>query len=159
MGRTVKTDQRDEDQRVFLEAFADSGRFSLAAAALRAAQGKDASLRNARDIHYRWMREDPTYPARFEQARQQFAGVVHDKLTELALDGWHDFIVSAGKLVYIDNDPNKGPLLQLKRFERGVEILARAHLPEWYADRRQVEHSGEVRTIQGLLSEVPEEGA
>lgn len=140
-GRTMATAQREEDQRVFLATYAACGSFTRAAQALRAAQGKPDDT-HCRDIHYRWLREDPTYLGRFKEARAQFADVVEEELIRRAMEGDDDVIVSAGKLVYVDNDSAKGPLLRRVRSDRLLEILVKAHLPERFGERQRLEHSG-----------------
>jgi hypothetical protein len=142
-GRTHATDHRDNDQAAFLGAVAVHGTITAAARAI----GHD------RDIHYRWMREDPTYPDRFKAADEQFADTLVAEAVRRARDGCERYVVSAGRLV---TDADGAPLTEKQYSDALLALLLKSHRREMYGDRTAVEHSGEVRTIQGLLSDLPE---
>ena len=142
-GRTQATEHMEADQGAFLASFAIHGTITAAARAI----GHD------RDIHYRWLREDPSYKARFDAANEQFADGLVAEAVRRARDGCDRYVVSAGRLVVDDEGK---PLMEKQYSDALLALLLKAHRRELYGDRTAVEHSGEVRTIQGLLSEVPE---
>lgn len=158
-GRTQATDRRDAEQAAFLAAYSVHGNIQQAVAALRDAQGRPPAVPDAgghlvaRDIHYRWLREDESYRERFEAAKASFADRLETAALLRAVEGVQRHVVSAGKLVYGDDGQ---PLVELAYSDSLLALMLKAHRRELYGDRTQVEHSGEVRTIQGLLSDVPE---
>jgi hypothetical protein len=144
-GRTQQTVHMEADQAAFLAAFAVHGTITAAARQI----GHD------RDIHYRWLREDPSYRERFDAANDQFADTLVAEAVRRARDGTVRYVVSAGRLV---TDKEGEPLTEREYSDTLMALLLKSHRRGVYGDRTAVEHSGEVRTIQGLLSEVPEEG-
>ena len=145
-GRTQLTVHMEADQGAFLAAFAIHGTITTAAKQI----GHD------RDIHYRWLREDPTYEERFLAANEQFADTLVAEAVRRARDGYERYVVSAGRLV---TDKEGVPLTERQYSDTLLALLLKAHRRELYGDRTAVEHSGEVRTIQGLLSDLPNDDA
>lgn len=144
-GRTQATEHMEADQAAFLSAMAVHGTITAAAKQI----GHD------RDIHYRWLREDTTYRERFDAANDQFADTLVAEAVRRARDGCDRYVVSAGRLVTtVDGEP----LTERQYSDTLLALLLKAHRRELYGDRQQVEHSGEVRTIQGLLSDLPPDG-
>lgn len=67
--QTVTSEKRQVLQSAFLAAYSAAGSISEAA--------KVAGC--SRETHYRWMREDPTYPARFQTAFEESADSLEDE--------------------------------------------------------------------------------
>src|ERR1041385_7945785 len=135
MGRTVKTDRRDADQRAFLAAFAVHGVITTAAEAID----------HDRDIHYRWLDEDPTYEERFEAAKEAFADQLEAEARRRAVEGVKDYVVSAGRLVYVDDPENPGtpiPLVRQVYSDTLLLAMLKAHRPDKYKDRASHEITG-----------------
>jgi hypothetical protein len=79
-------------QTKFLAAFAACGRILSAS---RAAQVHRSS-------HYVWMRNDPTYPARFKAARQWAGTMLQDEAVERAVHGMRRPTLYKGRAVRIN---------------------------------------------------------
>lgn len=145
-GHTQATVHMEADQAAFLAAFTVHGTITAAATQI----GHD------RDIHYRWLREDPDYRERFAGAREGFADKLEAEALRRAHDGVDRIRFSAGKVIRREDGT---PWIEKEFSDTLLLAMLKAHRRELYGDRTAVEHSGEVRTIQGLLSEVPDDGA
>jgi len=80
-------------------------------------------LKIDRRTHYRWLRQDPRYAARFEKAREAVADSIEDELIRRARDGWQEPVFNHGT----------GEVMgHIQRFDsRLMEVAARA----WLKDR------------------------
>lgn len=105
-----------------------------------------------RTTHYDWLKEDPAYREQFELAEEEAADRLESEARRRAEEGFDEYVVSGGKLIYGDDGT---PLLQRRYSDALMALLLKAHKPDKYRDRQQVEHSGEVRTVQALLSDLP----
>ena len=143
---TLAGETREAHQEAFLAAFRVHGTITAAA--------KQVELQ--RDVHYRWLKEDPGYPERFEDAKGAFADRLVAESVRRAVEGTERYVVSAGRLV---TDKEGEPLTERQYSDTLLALLLRGHRPEVYGDRQKIEHSGEVRTIQQLLSDLPQEVA
>jgi hypothetical protein len=76
-------------QSAFLEAFRDTG--TLAGAARTAGV--------SRSSHYRWIRENPEYRAKFEEANEEAADALEQEARRRALDGVEEPVFYRGERV------------------------------------------------------------
>ncbi len=143
-GRTLKTDRMEAEQAAFLAAFAVHGNVQRAVDAVRTAQGKPPGQHDAeghlvaRDIHYRWLREDEDYAERFQAAKEDFADRLETEARRRAIDGVERYVVSAGKLVYGED----GPLVERVYSDSLLSQMLKAHRRELYGDRSTHEVTG-----------------
>ncbi len=135
-------------QSAFLAAFAISGRVGQAAKAARI----------ERTIHYRWLKEDPAYPALFAEARAKAVDAWEDECIRRANEGVFEPNTHQGAFVYpikgYEVDPETGlpmlsrpiygkkPLGVMKLSDRLLEFLLKGAKPETYRDRGTVELTG-----------------
>ncbi|HTR37147.1 MAG TPA: hypothetical protein VMH80_14680 [Bryobacteraceae bacterium] len=82
-------------QRQFLEAFA------VCCSVQKAARWAGVH----RQTHYDWLDEDPTYPARFEEARRRAGQTLEDEAVRRAVEGVRRPVLYRGKQVYIQGEP------------------------------------------------------
>jgi hypothetical protein len=118
--------QRIQRQTKFLAAFAACGRV---VAASRAAQVHRSS-------HYVWMRNDPTYPARFNAARERAGTMLRDEAVERAMHGMRIPVLYKGRPVRI----NGKVLYESVYSERLLIHLLEVLLPEQFG--RRIAHAG-----------------
>ena len=76
-------------QSRFLAAFGGMGNINKASRAAKI----------GRTTHYWWLKTDPTYPARFEEARQRAIGTLADEAVRRARDGFKRLVLYKGKPV------------------------------------------------------------
>ena len=115
---------RDRQER-FLAAFAECGSVLLAARWARV----------HRQSHYFWMHEDPTYPARFEDARIRAARSLEDEAVRRAKHGTAKPVLHKGKQVYVDGEP----LYEHQHSDALLMFLLRAYDREKFGDRQVLE--------------------
>jgi hypothetical protein len=114
----------------------------------------------ARRAHYDWQRQDPDYPARFEQAYQESNHALEDSAVERAMIGVYEPNVFQGKFVYPEREvvipakdgypervelrpiPGARPLGVYKRSEMLHALLLRGRMRERYGNFGTVEVSG-----------------
>ena len=87
-----------------------------------------------RTTHYVWMREDPTYRARFEEARQQAVQGLEDEAVRRAWHGVRKPVLYKGKQVYIQGEP----LYETEYSDALLIILLKANDPERFGDRQRI---------------------
>src|ERR1044071_5503839 len=138
--------QADARKRAFLEAF------RLNANVSGAARAADID----RSTPYGWAKDDPEFKAAMEAAEQEAADRLEAEAFRRAHDGVDEYVTSGGKLI---RDDDGLPLLHRRYSDQLMITLLKAHRPERFKDRQQVEHAGEVRTIRQLLSELPDADA
>lgn len=134
-------------QSAFLAAFALCGRISKAA---------DAAG-HERDLHYRWLKDDPDYPALFAEAKARAVDAFEDEAKRRAVEGVFEPTTHQGAFVYPvigyrrdakgRFDPtkpihSKTPYGVMKLSDRLLEFLLRGAKPETYREARTVEISG-----------------
>lgn len=124
-------------RKAFLQAFKVNGNVSEAA--------RVAGIR--RETVYRWLDSNAEFKAAFDEAEQEAVDQVERVAHELATGVHAKPVVSAGKLVTHE------PIYS----ERMIELILKARRPDRYKDKREVEHSGEIRSVQALLSDIPAE--
>lgn len=106
-----------------------------------------------RSTPYHWATDDPEFKAAWDVAEQEAIDRLEAEAWRRAVDGVEEYVTSGGRLL---RDDDGSPLLQRRHSDTLMTTLLKAHRPEKYKERREVEHSGEIRTIQGLLSDLPE---
>ena len=127
--------QKDRQER-FLAAFGACGSVRLASRWARV----------HRQTHYFWLREDPTYPARFEEARRRAAQELEDEAVRRAHEGVRKPVLYKGKPVRIH-----GEILYETEYSDQLLIrLLEAHNPERY---RRRDENRELREVWELHPE------
>jgi hypothetical protein len=74
-------------------------RFLKAFARLGSVTGAAKAARCHRTLHYQWLREDPEYPRRYAEAREQAVDGLEDEAIRRARDGVEEPVYQGGKLV------------------------------------------------------------
>jgi hypothetical protein len=110
-----------------------------------------------RDSHYRWLKEDPTYKARFDEAITRSTRILEDKAMELALEGVSRPDLHNGKAVYIegcklygreyDSQMIRFLLSALDREKYGERKVVEIKLEDWDGDIKKLS----AKTIKGLI--------
>jgi hypothetical protein len=110
-----------------------------------------------RQMHYRWLREDPEYPALFNAAHEEATQGLEDDAVERARQGTEEPVIYKGSLCYafridangqIMRAPDGMPLFEkepLKRRKRSDSLLIellRANRPQKFRSNASVEISG-----------------
>ena len=116
--------QSDKDlhQKLFLESFERSCSVQKAA--------KWAGIH--RQTHYDWLREDPSYPARFAQARERAAQSLEDEAVSRAMEGVQRPVFHRGQQVLVEGEP-----VYKIVYSDGLLIrLLEAHNPERFGRQR-----------------------
>jgi hypothetical protein len=143
-----KKRNRISRQSAFLAAYGITGRLAHAAAACKI----------ERDMHYRWLANDPEYPALFEAAKARAVQSWEDEAVRRAVEGVFEPNKFKGEFVYPvvgyevdavtglpDRDRpifGKKPLGVMKHSDGLLEFLLRGGKPETYRDRGSVEVTG-----------------
>ena len=121
--RTRDQTGRAQAQKRFLACFA--GCCNL----LRAAR----AAKVARSLHYRWLREDPTYPARFREAQQLGVRMLEDHAVKLAFEGTKRLVTYKGRPV---KDPETGGWLYETTFDgQMVQFLLKNYDRKRFGDK------------------------
>jgi hypothetical protein len=139
---TVAQSNMRESQERFLEALPRlQGNISLAA--------HQASV--ARRSHYDWLRRDPTYRARYQEALEQARDRLRGEIHRRAVVGWDE----PWKLV--NQGDGEVRVINRRRYSDRILLrLAEAHLPEFRRklDVRVVEREMEGMSDEELMEEV-----
>jgi hypothetical protein len=114
--------QRDRQER-FLAAFAACG------SVLRASRW----ARVHRQTHYFWLREDPTYSARFDEARRRAAQELEDEAVRRAMEGIRRPVIYRGKQVFVEGQP----LFETRYSDQLLIRLLEANNPERFGRRHE----------------------
>ena len=145
-------------QTAFLAAFAECACITRAAEAAKV----------ARASHYKWLRDDPEYPARFEEARTQSVDVLIAEATRRAKDGTERLKFHQGELIRIplldadgapvidpeSGEPRMTPYVERQYSDTMLIFLLKAADPTRFNDRLMVESQ---QTIQHSGTPSPEE--
>ena len=106
----------------------------LAAFAVSCSVQKAARCANIhRQTHYDWLREDATYPSRFEEARQRAAQMLEDEAVRRAVHGVRRPVLYRGKQVHLRGEP----LYQIAYSDELLIRLLEAWKPEKYGRRNE----------------------
>jgi hypothetical protein len=120
----TRTRSEEATQARFLAAFAECGN------TVRACRWSRVS----RQMHYRWMKVDPTYPARFAEAKRRAIDRLEDEMVRRGHEGTRKPVLYKGKPVYIH-----GEMLFETEFSDNMLALAlKANLPEKYRERHEI---------------------
>jgi len=119
MGKSAKL--RSAKKEAFLVAYSEIGVVS------RAAEAANVD----RNMHWRWLRDDPEYPARFVAAHGQACDALETEARRRAIEGWEEPVYQGGQLVGTKR----------RYSDTMLAMLLNANLPEKYG-RNRVEHSG-----------------
>jgi hypothetical protein len=142
---------------IFLAAFSEIGVVKYAAIASKI----------DRKNHYRWMREDPEYPARFRQALTMATETAEDEMRRRALIGVYEPNIFQGRFVYPQEEveiepavldrkgrvitpartewrdrPGAKPLGIYRKSDQMLLAWLRAYKPERYRPAQSVEVTG-----------------
>ena len=123
----------------FLAAFAVTASISAAALACKI----------DRRLHYRWLKEDPDYPARFNEVRDEAAQMLEDEAVRRANEGVAEPVVYQGALCFetridakgVEKKTNK-PLVIRRYADALLMFLLRGMRPEKYRERFSAELTG-----------------
>jgi hypothetical protein len=126
---TLAGEMREIHQEAFLVAFCVHGTLTAAA----------AQIKQDRRVHYRWLKEDPTYPERFKTAKEAFADKLESEALRRAHDGVDRVRFSAGKILV---RPDGTAWVEKEFSDTLLLAMLKAHRRELYGDRASLEHSG-----------------
>ena len=94
----------------------------------------------SRQAHYNWLNQDPTYPPRFENAKQRAAQTLEDEAIRRAHDGTRKPVFHKGKIVgYVQ-----------EYSDSLMQTLLKASNRAKFGDRTQVELGGDI-TVKRLI--------
>jgi hypothetical protein len=134
--------RQDMNQIKFLAAFSVSGSI------IEACRWSGTS----RESHFRWMRDDPTYPPRFAEAEKQSTRTLEDEAVRRAKNGIEEPILYKGKPVYVQGQP----LTKLTYDTTSLWKLLEARAPEKYKRDSKIDISVQTQAdrIGAKLAEV-----
>jgi hypothetical protein len=105
-----------------------------------------------RQTHYRWMRDDPTYPARYREAQQHGIRALEDHAVKLEHEGVRRLVTYKGKPV---KDPVTGGWLYETQCDTQlIMFLLKAYDPQRFGDKI---HATFDANWSGNLEDLPEE--
>lgn len=149
---------REAKQSIFLAAYSVASTVSAAADAARI----------DRKLHYAWMKEDPTYPERFELAHEEGTQALEAEARRRALQGMRRFKFHKGELIKVpllddeghpvsddDGKPVMVPYFEEERSDLLLIFLLKASRPEVYRDhfKGEIQHSGQLGVqVSGVLA-------
>jgi hypothetical protein len=120
--------------------------FKLTASITKAA----AAAKCERGLHYRWLAEDPTYAAKFEDAKEEAAQTLEDEAIRRAHEGVSEPLVYQGSFGYSRKWSKKKkdwvygrkPLVIQKYSDALMIFLLKGFRPDKYRERGSVEVTG-----------------
>jgi hypothetical protein len=122
---------RSRHQRAFLAAYVTNGNISRSATAAGVGRGQ----------HYDWLKDDPSYRPRFEDAEEQAADLLEMEARRRAIAGLRRYKFDRnGKALA---SPETGEAYyELEYSDMLLMQLLKANRPEKFRERQSVEHSG-----------------
>ncbi|MFT9366503.1 MULTISPECIES: hypothetical protein [Gluconobacter] len=91
---------------------------------------------------YKWREADPEFARAWEDAIDEATDALEAEARRRALDGHEEYVISMGQIV---RDPETGkPLMQRKFSDSLTTLLLKAHRPEKYRERHDVQQSGAI---------------
>jgi hypothetical protein len=103
-------------------------------------------------MHYEWLRDDPTYSARFKEAMQVGIRMLEDHAVKLAHEGVRRLVTYKGKPV---KDPETGGWLYEYEYDgQMVQFLLKAYDPKRFGDKLKTTFDA---NWSGNLEDLPEE--
>lgn len=133
-GQRLTSEEKRKAQDKFLKTFANTA--NLRAAAMQA--GVD------RKTIYTWLEKDEQFSFKYHQAEAEANDAIRGEIWRRAIQGVEEPVVSVGKLVYVEDEKEKGkmkPLTVRKYSDNLLALLAKARMPE-FRDKQSVEMSG-----------------
>jgi len=120
-------------KEIFLDTFGKVGNLTTAALAAGV----------SRSYHYRWLEEDPEYPARYAEKVEEAADRLEAEAFRRAVIGIDEPVIHQGRLSTV-SDPNAPggfrPLTVKKHSDVLLIFLMKGAMPEKYRDK--LEHTG-----------------
>ncbi|KXV20639.1 hypothetical protein [Gluconobacter japonicus] len=90
-----------------------------------------------RKTAYKWREAEPDFAAAWDDAIDEATDALEAEARRRALDGHEEYVISMGQIV---RDPETGkPLMQRKFSDSLTTLLLKAHRPEKYRERHDVE--------------------
>lgn len=109
----------------------------------------------ARSVHYQWLENDPTYPARYKAAFRRSASVLADEAVRRGREGFRRAVWHKGKIVGYETVYSDQCLLRM------LEAVD----PDTYAPRLKQQHTGAddaplfgVADVRAYMRQAPEDG-
>lgn len=125
-------------QGLFLEAFAQCGNITESARLV----GLE------RSSHYKWLANDPDYPAKFKDAFEQACDKLEHEAWRRGVEGWDEPVFQGGQEVGV-----------IRRYDSGLlKALLRAHLPNRYGQEVKHEHEGGVKVVVEYVDVARDQG-
>lgn len=122
--RRARVRDRAINQARFLAAFAEGGNTTVAA--------RWAHI--TRQNHSKWMREDPTYPARFAEAEKQATRLLTDEAVRRASEGVSRPVLYKGRHVHVGGRP----LYETEYSDTLLMFLLKGLEPERFGDKQNI---------------------
>jgi hypothetical protein len=139
-GSTREDFRRTNSQRRFLAAFSATCNASRSARIAKIDRGQ----------HYRWLRDDPTYPARFREAMQQATRTLEDHCVRLAFEGVKRMVTYKGQPVIY-----KGQIVYETEFDsQALMFLLKAYDRKRFGDKMENTFT---QNWDGNIEDLPEE--
>jgi hypothetical protein len=117
--------------RTEAEKVSDQKRFLQTFAITCSVQKASRLAKVCTQTHYDWLRQDPTYSARFRQARIWAAQTLEDEAVRRAIEGVRRPLLYKGKQVYIQGQAQ----YRIEYSDRLLMRLLEAFLPKKYGGR------------------------
>lgn len=127
-GGPFTPEQRKKKQQIFLKLYRECANIK--------ASCKAAGIN--RSTFYNWRDRDPAFAAQLSEAEKDADDTAEAALYDRAIKGVESYVVSNGRVVYLDDKPLK----ERKYSDSLLTLLLKARMPEKYKDKQHVEHSG-----------------
>ena len=123
--QTMKQDRRDVNQGRFLKAYGEKG------TVLHASEKAGMSTQ----CHHLWMKNDPTYPARFAASQQDFNDKLDAEIFRRGHDGIDDLQLYRGAPILVPGEDGKPKPLVKKVYSDGLLMFAaKGAMPHKYKE-------------------------
>ncbi|GBR23096.1 cytochrome P450 [Komagataeibacter nataicola] len=91
---------------------------------------------------HEWRDQDPAFAAAWDDAIDEATDALEAEARRRAVDGHEEYVISMGQIV---RDPETGePLKQKKYSDALTTLLLKAHRPEKFRERYDVQQSGHI---------------
>lgn len=135
----LKKERERVNQDVFLAAFAVCGRIMVSQRVCKFSHG----------THFRWMKDDPSYPKRFKEAQEEAKTILMDEAVHRAVDGQRSYKFCNGEPIMF-KDPETGDIVHYYEDARSDTILITL-LKGFYSDlfggKVEHEHKGKLDVV------------
>ncbi len=123
-------EEREQKQQRFLKLYRECANIK--------ASCKAAGI--SRKTFYVWKEQDSAFAAQLSEAEKDADDTAEFALYDRAIKGVETYVVSNGRVVYLDGKP-----LKERKYSDGLlTLLLKARMPEKYKDKQQVEHAGSI---------------